>query len=196
MIVQRLENVCHCVEKGEWPIRRLLPPTPMDDSRSSTPVQHRSTPQLTHDYMLVSSSAASDGLVGVRRGPPQQSSTLSWLMADDPTPAYAPRDYLLQPEVGHSQCLRYPLTLPGFFLLARCLLAMISTLDVSGSVSLISQCVHPVFQSLDDVMVMLHACVACLLHCNSEGALLRCNCWLSSAWMHGSYYGICIASSF
>ena len=38
MLFHRLEHVCFCVEKGEWPFPRRYPRDPLYDSRSSTPV--------------------------------------------------------------------------------------------------------------------------------------------------------------
>ncbi len=57
VIMHRLEHVCYCVEKGEWPVSRKyrMPVDPLSDSRSSTPVA--GTPSETQrgpetDYVL------------------------------------------------------------------------------------------------------------------------------------------------
>lgn len=40
VIYHRLENVTHCVEKGEWPVQTqyYIPPPGLSDSRSNTPL--------------------------------------------------------------------------------------------------------------------------------------------------------------
>ena len=72
VIFHRLENVCHCVEKGEWPsMRRFFFPTP--DSRSSTPVPNTplgggtpkpGTPINLQDYLLANAGGAEGSVSG------------------------------------------------------------------------------------------------------------------------------------
>lgn len=64
VIFHRLENICHCVEKGEWPVNHryfLSSQVVQGDSQSSTPVPDTpatgsSTPVQTIDYSLPPSS--------------------------------------------------------------------------------------------------------------------------------------------
>ena len=84
VIAHRLENVCHCIEKGEWPPQHKYPLLNLPDSRSSTPVAGTPTPMgtpkpgtpLAHDYTVMPNA---EGLVsGLTRG----RRVMGWMLGD------------------------------------------------------------------------------------------------------------------
>ena len=76
MIFQRIEQLCYCIDSGEWPGVRLYPTSQgITDSRSSTPapcipgvgpMKLPGTPVGGHDYTIVG-NAGEGGSVSVWR---------------------------------------------------------------------------------------------------------------------------------
>ena len=76
MIFQRIEQLCYCIDSGEWPGVRLYATNQgITDSRSSTPapctpgvgpMKLPGTPVGGHDYTIVG-NAGESGAVSVRR---------------------------------------------------------------------------------------------------------------------------------
>jgi hypothetical protein len=59
VIFHRLENICHCIERGEWPVshRYIAPMLAAADSHSSTPMP--GTPTSSTPLMAASAECSS-----------------------------------------------------------------------------------------------------------------------------------------
>lgn len=56
--MNRLEQVCHAIEHGEWPAAKRYRLLPESDSRSSTPAASGTAPGTPDHYMTLDSSAS------------------------------------------------------------------------------------------------------------------------------------------